>query len=441
MLPSASTDPLVQLRDFFNTPASNTSMSNTPVPSIRKGQLDQKHVTPDNIYSFPLINIEVAKQFDYLEGPTSLTHFYRFSDGMQIYVMGDVHERFGSCQTKTNVLKITKFFETTSKQNMDKIIDVYAEFPFVNATIDPERIEYEKSKDPYEDSGYLMNDFYNEYKKCLLLKKTNCPLKNMRFHYIDIRDRADQNLMMFLNEIRHLPDIWEQSKLENPKDPLDFLKFAIFDTNHINWGGEKLSLIAYLNIFKTEWKDYTMKTKAIFERSKIQKNIDRIANRDIQFELQYIMVPNLTLIEFYIDALFRHLKILEGLVTMKKSQTLKDHNEKMATSEIHELYRIGLNITELFAKFMDIYTLARIFKTSSTGEKAKYVIIYAGERHCQTYRHFLEKFDFIKISESMSQPRDQCRSLYGFQQPFFSKFDNSSISKKGGGRIKLKIVL
>src|SRR5205814_2872591 len=113
--------------------------SNTPVPSIRKGQLDQKHVTPDNIYSFPLINIEVAKQFDYLEGPTSLTHFYRFSDGMQIYVMGDVHERFGSCQTKTNVLKITKFFETTSKQNMDKIIDVYAEFPFVNATIDPER--------------------------------------------------------------------------------------------------------------------------------------------------------------------------------------------------------------------------------------------------------------------------------------------------------------
>lgn len=332
-------------------------------------------------YKFPYIKV------DFVEGPISLSKHYSKEMEKTIYIFGEVHQKKKLCRAKTNerVMDIANFLELTLLENKNKVVDIFLE---VNL-----RWIQEKTR----QYGYL-EDISDKFRSCLLQQK-DCQYKNARIHYTDVRFNAEfndiQRYKKNLNELlKELEDITPTQNDDSPKGVR--LKYLI----------EKLRQTVDPILRLEENED-----KKAFQ-VKIKKQIHNIRDSRVQDEIS-ILIP--------------WQKAIHSIVTIvKNTQTILD-NVVEYTNGVSDLYEIlseaSLGIIYAHSKLMDIYLMARVFRTFRNGSDPKSIIIYVGNNHAETYRQILTAFGFQEINKAQSRAnsRDvQCVDLQTFKQPFFS---------------------
>jgi hypothetical protein len=74
--------------------------------------------------------------------------------------------------------------------------------------------------------------------------------------------------------------------------------------------------------------------------------------------------------------------------------------------------------------FMDVYALARMFRSYSDNTKAHHVILYVGDNHAKNYRLLFKRLRAPSSTSTYSQDEEnknfQCLDIQEFKQPFFS---------------------
>ena len=80
----------------------------------------------------------------------------------------------------------------------------------------------------------------------------------------------------------------------------------------------------------------------------------------------------------------------------------------------------GHKIVKMFrSNVMDIYLLARVFRTFSNNYNSKYILIYTGNNHSKVYRDVLKLLKFKLVNEVYND--NQCLDISRFNWPFFGK--------------------
>ena len=87
----------------------------------------------------------------------------------------------------------------------------------------------------------------------------------------------------------------------------------------------------------------------------------------------------------------------------------------------------------LLSRIVDMYAICRMFKdfnldkrpyegadVKDQPKRANNIIIYAGDSHSRTYREFLDKMQFNKVSVNKNSKTESCIDLRNFPLPFFS---------------------
>ena len=123
---------------------------------------------------------------DVILGPSSYTEF-KFLD-KQIGIFGEIHDlRVKSSfidSTARRILTFSSFIKSLLLTNQTKIYDLYLEVDYINKNIPRQK------RIPEENFSLHLVD--REFEKCIQVDKSLCNYKNIRIHYIDIRDYLDE---------------------------------------------------------------------------------------------------------------------------------------------------------------------------------------------------------------------------------------------------------
>jgi len=396
------------------------------------------------MYPNPYPNIELSAENilplkrRLVYGATDITKFIasdktppEFSK-MVLYMVGDTHTLDNAC-TKPNPVALDEFLIDQIKTSPAKTIDLFLE-------IDPYGIE----------NNFGTNFIVSLSRKlyhCLGKDKSLCNYEKLRAHYTDMRHLAfPQN--SFLYHVHHIllhlvnfvtEPIFQHSEdketvarsLENFKEQLGNGSFKNLESYRAHYSENGISMLEILqhNIEFMESADFYKITKQIDNapeliREKLRNILhDTSQNRPI-FQLIVAALP-----------------ILNELAIL--SQCAKETLVEKIICYAPRLREIHRAITgSLLSKYMDVYLLARIFRTYKTVKfkrslkPAKNVIILAGKYHLNNYELFFKNLGFVieNRAESSLVKSDKfsvytgsydCVYLRDFNLPFFSNKPNN----------------
>jgi hypothetical protein len=138
----------------------------------------------------------------------------------------------------TGPVTITEHYRAT-----DKILDYYLEIGFVGRIANQyyARERWESKAKPDEDpnaEGYLMRTTYRRYRDCLQVDKSKCPIRNARFHYVDVREEGEDILRQFYRlhvYLEVLVRYWSVDAREvDPDDPASAFALMMKQDDLIN---------------------------------------------------------------------------------------------------------------------------------------------------------------------------------------------------------------
>jgi len=271
----------------------------------------------------------------------------------KIYLFSDLTQSLDySCETESMAIHgyLQKFFNTT-----DKFIDFYC--------------EYAKKRRNIPDS--YLNRAELEFRACSEgnVKPLRCP-SNVRMHFTD--PDLDNPLINFLALEDH---IWTDERI---------FKYRKTINSYINTITDKSKFNAFL-------KNYIENSKILTkELGKVDSNIKNMILDSVY--------------KYSFDAMTARIKDIDPIKTLEyfKYEVLHRSHVNNALFSTDDLYENFLYIASTsFASFMDIYTLARMFKkfdvsNSYDPEYAKNIIVYAGDSHIIFYRKFLLDFGYTE---------------------------------------------
>lgn len=268
-----------------------------------------------------------------IRGPVSMYELVNVADGLHIYMFGDVHvDGRSACPGKeTSKQVFHEFVRDTLLANSDKVIDVFFEIDF--------RLLGDTT--PILETNYLAKTV-DYFKKCLRIDKTNCPFKNTRFHYVDVRR----------------------------VQPFD----TYMDKNWRTIDGFDL----FNDLYPVD-KDIEEFLRAL----KIRKQLNAIEN-----------VEHRNFIEFYWKD-----KIGEN---RKKFEDVRLEMIEFPTKE--NVKELDLRMTDLLSLYQDFYTVTRLFRSYSISKngyssvKAKHVIMFLGANHVGRINAFFSQFTIEHIT-------------------------------------------
>lgn len=332
---------------------------------------------------------------DYITGPSSVT---RLSDGdKDIYIFSDFHyNRKPKCNYYKNYTCIYQYLDKLFKST-DVFIDFFIE---TYKYLDKKQI-YEKYK--YEDCHLTNADLF--FANCLNpIKWINCYDNIVRAHTIDIRkiDDVKNEYAGILQDWGYMDDHLDEYNelcIEKILYFKKFIKDVLMDIN-IN------------DIFTNYTNTHVKKElKRSYRSEEILEYMIEFVNKKKN--------PNLNIIEK--DAKKLYELILEYDDIVRGNQ----YKIKLETRMFNLYKKIGENLFDIHSRFMDIYTLSRIFKkfknTGSMPVEPKNIIIYQGEQHSIACIYVLKKMGFEIIEESVNNADDLCVKMKNIEQPFFSK--------------------
>lgn len=339
---------------------------------------------------------------EHILGPVSITEHISKDSKKHIYVFGDIHDFREGCKYK-NSLQIDKYLQKLLDYHHDKVIDIFLEVPYLSK--DSKAVEYEYR----EEGGYLFARLIQTFSNCLQVLKHNCKYKNSRFHYTDLRwmnIESFTNLQYLITKIesiaKDIEDFWD-SNLSGKEAKLTLDKIS-----------KKLE--KFMNV-SVNFNIYD-----ILRNTKIKKQIEAIQNPKIKDKLNQKLewiIDNEELVNKGLETLYKlqYLTTVKGKkVFLKEEDSFNDLYDKL--DSIHSL------LLNYQVEFMDIFLLSRVFRSfkrikNKYSEDPKYIIIYAGDDHANSYRTFLSDIGFKTVNKSFDE--NQCLDISSFKRPFFSK--------------------
>lgn len=362
---------------------------------------------------------------------------------------------------------IKDLIETSAKKQINS--DLYLEIPFVPKTVEVEpehkRVKQMKQLDPFIHPMYL-TDIRKMFSDCFTSQqKKRCPYHPyVHFHYIDIRQLQPYYhdlfppSLTFINYVLHdrirastsminlfVDKVKNNESSENIKQ-LDHVKEYLNTTHHFV---SKLLSEGYYSKF---FKCYTRASKfkechtillnevnaskkdpdgikrllqTIMDNKMIKDNQYRIAvqlnalsgTKEFDYLNDYVRYLLDTKIAFLSDRLYQiwntiYQKFIEYLKLVKDKkknlEQIKFLNESwFSKGNLNQLWETFENLSVTMESiFMDVYTLARMFRFQQQ-HKSKMKIIYAGAEHIKTYASFFEFLNKTKKENVFIYTRDK----------------------------------
>ena len=328
----------------------------------------KSEITPSNP-----ITLDQAK---YIQGPIALSEYYSAKYDKHIFLFSDEHQRLPRCppdSTPENTISISDAIHQLVTEDKSQTVDVYLEIPFISKSTDRQKFS--------ASSGFI-GDVAATFAPCFLVEKKKCPYSNARFHYVDVRswqDQKDMNARKYLEAYLHL---------------------AVQDFNR----GKKLSQLYQDEISKRRWAfDKQLDIKDLLERLKITKQLENIPEENVRTEIYEEFVPKLIENSPKNSSWFLDMALL-GLTIGKPRG-----NTSMAQMVINLLQDFGVAL-------MDMYLLARMFRTYKNGSRSQRDIVYAGVYHTDIYDTFLvDTLGFTKLQATQdSKDSYQCINITEF---------------------------
>ena len=347
-------------------------------------------------------NSEILKQ-EYVNITGSYSFHIGNYKGQKFYFIGDRHFGFeNSCNYK-DCLYMNKKYQTvgtdikcleTSKlldilfkiaKMNNEYVDVYLEYPYVNKRI-PEH------PSPYVNlSADFMSKTLNFLFECMK-KKPECEYKNVRFNYVDVRATIGEDKIYTSLPYTYIRLFTEKGKIYGKEaeifknfiilnSPRDLYKTFLFSHNYN---------VDIQNIIDTLNEKYEKQCGKVpnkfFNRfkSKLKNNI--VKRHDKSFTKIGMQLYELS-----------HQgeggKIISG--------KLKQYIQNYIINYIEILYDENPNMYLFYMAsfFMDIYTLARMFRTfpNKNHITSKKVLTYAGFAHIERILYFFRNYLDVPI--------------------------------------------
>jgi hypothetical protein len=167
---------------YLNDIDNNCSSSRESIKSSNVNW--NKYITP---YLSKMCDVLPIQNVNVILGPSSYTEF-KFLD-KQIGIFGETHDlRIHPSfidSIPRRILTISSFIKSLILTNQDKTYDVYLEVDYINKDIP-------KRKKRIKEENFSFHLLYKEFENCIQINKTLCEYKNIRIHYIDIRNYLDK---------------------------------------------------------------------------------------------------------------------------------------------------------------------------------------------------------------------------------------------------------
>ena len=280
-------------------------------------------------------------------GPRSYEYYIIL--GKKIHVFGETHMYPHKCNKYKEYIHIDVFLDKIFRNNPNKKYDLFVELYY--------------RKDDYSTILSGVDLGYNSiFTNCLQVNKKNCPYKNLRGHYVDIRAMS-----------------------KDIRDKHSYILESIYLT---------LNMYEYLD--KNEQKDINYdQYKKIYE--KYFENITR--DNFLEFKNIFIEILNGT---------YKINKQYENIDPSLSFKLFEFFNNKMNSYfENCELNKYNKDICiemyhNVFTLIMDKYAIGRLFRNFKSIEM-KNIILYVGDLH---RKHYTELFNYLGYNPIYSDKND-----------------------------------
>ena len=303
-------------------------------------------------FSNVLCDVLPMDSIDNIIGPFSYTE-YKYGE-RTIGIFGEYHNIDKPTKiSKNTTLTFSGFISSLLTQSTIQY-DLFVEMPYINKRLKGSRIH---------KSNTMLSIIQKNYKDCLSVVK-HCPYKNLRAHYTDYRTSTSFEKSIVFK-------VYNELDLKKPF-PKAIRDHEIFKNPILFYKREQTKV---LGIFKDP--------KILKQLRNVPKNIDikkfflkSVKNMEREFKQFLKMYWSNVDPAIIINSLKTYSKFFSAIVS--------------------EFINFFIDLNNVV---MDVYTISRMFRTfnRTPEEDPKNIIVYVGNNHAETYRHFMEYIKAKKI--------------------------------------------
>jgi len=296
----------------------------------------------------------------FVKGVYKIVEMRSFDANKIFYLMGEYHLSEFDCKVIPRI-PIQNLLVNLLESNTDKIIDIFLEVDFVTP-------DYKKRKHIHSP----IEDIHKKFEECLKISKVDCPYKNLRMHYSDVR--------VFIKSLR-LFHTYIYNFLNTPTDEL---KNKIFSYSE----GLPINADEFLKV------------------SKIAKQLENTVDDRLKSYL-----------ENQVREAIIHVNIRYNIIANVLKKNIPQDKLLLALRVNYE------EMMDSAAWFVDVYIIARSFRRfdeiQRLGPSPRYIIAFVGGNHVTHLYELLKRMGFyVANSATEISPESMCTEITPFI-PFF----------------------
>jgi hypothetical protein len=313
--------------------------------------------------------------------------------GRKFFLFGDIHNRLDTTCDK-NAIQIDELLANmlTMYENNDIPCDVFLEQSYTK----------ESHRRPQKEASYLKITT-NRFRDCLSSLKTQCPYKNIRFNYTDIRSvittKGEENTSV----IDILTEIDSSNMLDIARIGNEILSNILYYVNIELTSQNYLEDVKSSKIFQLNFSSPQTKQKVdrVLLTSKIVgSKIDGRMMSRVGKNLYKLRPDVRNQLYFYILGKILHFSQLDNTL-------VEDIQNKVVSKEILQkrCQRLKARCMRISGLLMDCYTISRMLQQIPQNDRC---IAYLGKYHIDTLTDFFTQHMDAKVLESIDSGRDRC---------------------------------
>lgn len=350
---------------------------------------------------------------DMINGPINIVRMEGYVNGIKkiIYIFFDVHIPITK-QTRCpnfSSLDIYQYLAINLSKSKN-IIDFMFEENLSYTTL-PDNM---KSEMYIQEVSHFFNAKFNEN----IIKKKNDEKVNVRFHYIDVRDKMGHDVSYYINDIYNFICGMRDDRYLFNNSYIEMIEMSVNEsiTNLNMWhdllfGDMSSGIKQYHKIVSQKKNDILkiiVKIKSKYKNSQVLSNMKDLFNLiDRQFghmidklnEFMSIIDMNMDMIDVIQNDKLNYSKSQDGYIFGISNEEYRDFMSDIIT----KIEYISDTNTKLFANIMDIFFLRRFLDK----DYIDHAIVYTGCAHSVNYiQHLMTKYDFKITHVSYSFEKD-----------------------------------
>ena len=307
--------------------------------------------------------------------------------------------------------------------NTDVFIDVFFEFPIYKGK------EYNSSFSPFTEDQRLEKLFLR-FKDCLQYATRDADeCKLARIHYFDARFKDDNGHLLKTNDISwYISIVILVTSTFDRSEWSKYFTYAFYNESTINRLNGILNALAEPD----DDKCLSFFMSQIFNDQLIIKELDKI-KEDLSLKDRIL---------YFIKEQLKE-RIKEERIVWQKNSIILLNRANHSDGEVADAIE-HIKLHYIAALIADVYLLARMFKdfnmrdieekgykgATDQPDRARNIIVYAGDGHSIIYRNFLESIGFEEYGRSgKSEVKNSSEPSFcvdmdigNIKQPFFSEW-------------------